>query len=146
MGKYLTCIFPPLNISPYFLKWVWVKHKFLIWLAPHSNNPTNIIDYEHLLALLAHFQIPSIKSCFHQHDLMFLFKTFHGQIASPELVAQFSLSAPSRRFRKPQLWSIPFARVSTVKTSMFRRIRATCNAFLASDSSIDFFISVICIV
>lgn len=115
-----------------------VQYKFLIWLASRSNRPTNNLDYEHLLA---HFHIPSIKSRFHQHDLMFLFKIFRGQIDCPELVAHFPLSAPSRRVRNAQLWHIPFARVNTVKNSMFRRIPATCNALLTSDSATDFFTS-----
>ena len=101
-----------------------VQHKFLIWLASRSNHPTKNLEYEHLLA---HFQIPSMKSRLHQHDLMFLFKIFHGQIDSPELLTHFALSAPSRRTRNVQLWHIPFARVNTVKNSMFRRIPAICN-------------------
>ena len=88
-----------------------VQHTFLIWLASRSNHPTNNFAYEHLLT---HFQIPSIKSRLHQHDLLFLFKIFHGQIDCPELVKHFSLSAPSRRTRDNKLWHIPFARVNTI--------------------------------
>ena len=113
-----------------------VQHTFLIWLASRSNHPTNNFAYEHLLT---HFQIPSIKSRLHQHDLLFLFKIFHGQIDCPELVKHFSLSAPSRRTRDNKLWHIPFARVNTIKHSMFIRIPTTCNALLTSNSSIDFF-------
>ena len=115
-----------------------VQHTFLIWLASCSNHPTNRLDYEHLLT---HFQIPSIKSRLHQHDLLFLYKIFHGQIDCPELVAYFPLSAPSRRIRKVKLWHIPFARVNTIKNSMFIRIPTSCNALLTSDSSVDFFAS-----
>ena len=113
-----------------------VQHEFLIWLAARSDHPTNNLDYDHLLN---HFQIPSIKSRFQHHDLMFLFKIFHGQIDCPQLVTRFSLSAPSRRNRNARLWHIPLARVNTVQHSMFLRIPATCNALLSADSSIDFF-------
>lgn len=113
-----------------------VQHKFLIWLASRSDHPTNCLDYEHLLS---HFQVPSIKSRFHQHDLMFLFKIFHGQIDCPQLVTRFSLSAPSRRVRNIRLWNIPPARVNTVKNSMFGRIPNSCNALVAANSTVDFF-------
>ena len=115
-----------------------VQHTFLIWLASRSNHPTNHFDYERLLT---HFEIPSIKSRLQQHDLLFLFKIFHGQIDCPELVNYFPLSAPSRRIRHIKLWHIPFARVNTIKNSMFVRIPASCNALLNSDSSVDFFTS-----
>ena len=115
-----------------------MQHKFLIWLASRSNHPSNNLDYEHLLA---HFQVPSIKSRFHQHDLLFLFKIFHGQIDCPELLSHFPLSARSRRSRNSQLWHIPFARVNTVKNSVFNRVPASCNALLSSNSSSDFFAS-----
>ena len=115
-----------------------VQHNFLIWLASRSNNPSNDLRYEHLLA---HFKVPSIKSRILQHDLTFLFKIFHGQIDCPELVSLFPLSAPCRRSRSSRLWHIPFARVNTVKNSMYHRIPLSCNALLASNSSTDFFTS-----
>ena len=114
-----------------------VQHCFLIWLASCSNHPTDNLDYDHLLA---HFQVPSIKSRLHQHDLLFLYKIFHGQIDCPELVNLFPLSVPGRRTRNIHLWHIPFSRVNTVKNSMFTRIPITCNALLSSHPSIDFFL------
>ena len=114
-----------------------VQHTFLIWLASRSNHPTNNLDYEHL----SHFQIPSIRSRFHQHDLLFQFKIFHGQIDCPKLVNLFPLSAPSRRTRNTHFWHIPFSCVNTVKTSMFTRIPTICNALLTSNTAIDFFTS-----
>ena len=89
-----------------------IQHSFLIWLACSSNQNSFNLSYDHLLQ---HFNVPSIKARFIQHDLMFIHNVFHDRLDSPQLLSHFHLSAPARRNRSPSLWHVPFARVTTVK-------------------------------
>jgi len=118
-----------------------IQHKFLIWLACTSNKPCHNLEYSNLLA---HFQVSSIKSRFVQHDLMFIYNVFHGRLDSTRLVDSFSLSAPARRTRSPNLWYIPFGRVNTVQNSPFRRIPTVCNSLLTVQADVDFFCARFC--
>ena len=115
-----------------------IQHSFLIWLACSSNHHSFNIRYDHLLR---HFKVASVKSRFLQHDLMFMYNVFHGRLDSSQLLSNFDLSAPARRTRSPSLWSVPFARVATVKNGTFCRIATRCNEFLNSSTCTDFFCS-----
>ena len=118
-----------------------VQHKFLLWLACTSDKPSQNLDYVHLLS---HFEVPSIKSRFLQHDMQFIYNIYHGRLDCTELVSLFSLSAPARRTRSLDLWHIPYGRVNTIQNSPFRRIPSTCNSFLSSRVGVDFFAATHC--
>ena len=118
-----------------------IQHSFLIWLACSSDCHSENLRYDHLLQ---HFKVPSIKSRFMQHDLMFLYNVFHGRIDCPQLLSQFQLSAPARRSRSPNLWHVPFARVETVRNGTFCRTVKRCNDLLRGDSTLYFFCSPMC--
>ena len=115
-----------------------VQHKCLMWLASCSDKRSDNFDY---LVLLSHFKVRSIKSRFVQHDLMFLFHVHHARLDSTVLLGAFGLNVPGRSTRSSVLWHVPRARVNTVQRSLYTRIPSTCNSFLQSDSSVDFFTS-----
>ena len=115
-----------------------VQHKFLKWLAFRSDRPSSDLGYE---ALLAHFNMSSVKSIFIQHDITSLYNVDQGRIDCPQLVSTFNLCAPQRPTRNPPLWSIPFARVNTVLRSPLCRVPTHTNSFLSSCPSSDFFAS-----
>lgn len=115
-----------------------VQHKFLLWLAFVSDRSCTAMGYD---ALLAHFNMYSLRSRFIQHDIMFLYNVLHGRIDSMNLVSTFGLSVPPRPTRNPSLLAIPFARVNTVLRSPRCRIPTHVNSFLKSCPSIDLFTS-----
>ena len=115
-----------------------VQHKFLKWLASNSDRPIDSVDYH---VLLSHFNVRSIRSRLAQHDLMFLFHIHRGTIDCPDLVSAFGLSVPQRLTRSLSLWHAPRGRVNTVQRNVFIRAPSLCNAFLRSDSTVDFFTS-----
>ena len=115
-----------------------IQHTFLIWLSCSSDRSSPNLCYDQLLR---HFDVPSIKSRFLQHDLMFIHNIFHGRIDSSQLLSNFHLSAPARRSRSPVLWHVPFARVSTVKSGLFCRVSQESNKLLHSCEHLDFFCS-----
>ena len=117
-----------------------VQHKFLMWLARHSDKPTDMADYR---SLLAHFNVRSIKARFAQYDLMFLFHIHHGKIDCSDLLAAFGLSVPGRSTRAIALWSVPRGRVNTVQRNVFTRTPSLCNSFLNCDTGVDFFTSTV---
>ena len=118
-----------------------VQHKFLIWVAPRSDRPCNDLVYQ---ALLAHFNVCSMKARLTQHDIMFLYNVHQDRIECPELVSTFRLSVPPRPTRNSSLWAIPFARVNTVLRSLLCRIPTCTNSFLRSCTSADFLASSRC--
>ena len=59
-----------------------VQHKFLLWLAFVSDRSCASMGYD---ALLAHFNMYSLRSRFLQHDIMFLHNVLHGRIDSMHL-------------------------------------------------------------
>ena len=107
---------------------------FFIWLSCSSDQNSPNLSHDQLLR---HFDVPSIKSRFLQHDLMFIHNVFHGRIDSSQLLSNFSLSAPARRTRSPVLWHVPFARVSTIKNGLFCRVPQECNRLLHSCEHLD---------
>ena len=118
-----------------------VQHKFLMWLARCSDKRSDNLDY---MALRTHFSVRSIKSRFVQYDLMFLFHIHHARLDSTVLLGTFGLNVPSRVTRNSVLWHVPRARVNVVQRSLFTRTPSTCNSFLKSDSTVDFFACTSC--
>ena len=114
-----------------------VQHKFLIWLAARARGTDGVSDLDYH-SLLAYFSVTSLESRRNQFDLVFLKSLFSGTTDSSFLLSCFSLSA-RRLTRKPSLFYVPFARVSTVKTGMFVRLAVSANRFLDLNQNVDFF-------
>ena len=114
-----------------------VQHKFLIWLAARARGTDGVsnLDYH---SLLVYFSVTSLESRRNQFDLVFLKSLFSGTTDSSFLLSCFSLSA-RRLTRKPSLFYVPFARVSTVKTGMFVRLAVSANRFIDLNQNVDFF-------
>ena len=71
-----------------------IQHKMLMWLANHSTNPSQSLDYHHLLS---HFGVSCIRTRLVQRDLTFLHSLFSGRIKSADIVGMFGLCVPARR-------------------------------------------------
>ena len=114
-----------------------VQHKFLIWLAARARGTdgTPQLDYH---SLLAYFNVTSLEARRKQFDLVFLKSIFSGATDSSFLLSCFSLST-RRLTRRPSLFYVPFARVSTVKNGMFVRLAASANCFCDFGYHVDFF-------
>ena len=115
-----------------------VQHKFLLWLnfQIHQCGVSPSLSYPDLLS---HFNIRSLKARREQHDLMFVRNVFNERIDSPFLLQSFSLAAPARVSRHPVLLHVPFARVNTVRDSLFIRIPRATNAFIRDRCTADLF-------
>ena len=114
-----------------------VQHKFLMWLAARAGGTDRSIclEYCHLLHF---FHVSSLGARRTQFDLLFLKSIYSGRIDSSFLLASFALHVPSRPTRNVQLFNVPFARVSTVKTGTFTRLAAQANDFIARNPQVDF--------
>ena len=115
-----------------------VEHKFLMWLNAHVRQQCSSLLYHDLLK---HFNLASVSARRIHHDIMFLRNVFTGRIRSSLLLQSFSLSVPSRATRQQSrtLFSIPYARVSTVKEGMFARLPKRINSFVAKCVNVDLF-------
>ena len=115
-----------------------VEHKFLMWLNAHVRQQCSSLLYHDLLK---HFNLASVSARRTHHDIMFLRNVFTGRIRSSLLLQSFSLSVPSRATRQQSrtLFSIPYARVSTVKEGMFARLPKRINSFVAKCVNVDLF-------
>ena len=105
-----------------------------MWLAASTESRCPSLAYEELLN---HFMVPSIKSRFIRTDLLFLHKIFRNSIDSTHLVGQFGIAAPGRRLRHTGVLNVPFARVNTVKTSLFVRLPKLYNDLGSQNRTAD---------
>ena len=89
--------------------------------------------------LLTSFNIASLAQRRVQYDILFVHKTFSGRIDSSFLLQSFSLDTPVRHTRAAvhTLMHVPFARVDTVKRSVFARAPRNVNIFLAARPGSD---------
>ena len=115
-----------------------VQHKFLIWLAANARGTdgSTSVDYKHLLCS---FNVSSLEARRTQFDLIYLRNIFSGKINSSFLLGCFSLHVPRRPTRNVSLFSVPFARVSTVKMGTFVRIVTLANDFIRRNPQVDLF-------
>ena len=115
-----------------------LQHRFLMWMGAITQSPCPPMDYA---SLLQHFKTTSIRARFTQTDIMFIYSILHNRIDSTQLTSMFGLNIPGRRLRHTGLFHEPFGRVNTVMNSPAIRIPRTCNLFLQSCPSIDFFLA-----
>ena len=102
-----------------------VQHKFLMWLATHSEPSCTDLDYGRLLSF---YNIRHLYARRAQSDIMFVCKLFKGFISSIHLLDCFAIHVPARTTRAASatLFSVPSAksrwsRVNTVVNGLFVR-------------------------
>ena len=70
----------------------------------------------------------------------FMRSVFSGRLDCPDLVAMFSLSAPSRRSRRPELFHVPRGRVDSVRRGFLVRLPQLVNSLTHSYPQTDLFL------
>ena len=102
-----------------------IQHKFLMWLATHSEPSCTDLDYGRLLSF---YNIRHLYARRAQSDIMFVCKLFKGFISSIHLLDCFAIHVPARTTRAAPatLFSVPSAksrwsRVNTVVNGLFVR-------------------------
>ena len=113
-----------------------IQHKMLMWLANHSTNPSQSLDYHHLLS---HFGVSCIRTRLVQRDLTFLHSLFSGRIKSADIVGMFGLCVPARRTRGRAILREPTARVETIRAGMFCRLPRHVNEMYERVADADLF-------
>ena len=103
------------------------QHKFLVWLCGRCRLSDVSFEY---VTLLRFFGLRSLAARRLQHDLMFMRNIHNQSVDSSFLLSCFPLSVPIRALRSRPLFHVPYARVNTVKLSMFCRMPTSCNDFL----------------
>ena len=110
-----------------------IQHKFLIWLSSFKNtsNQPHSVDYKDLMQS---FNVTSLAHRRLQYDIMFIYKVHSRKVDSPFLLESFPLHVPTRLTRTSShvLFHVPFARVETVKRSVFVRAPHAINVFLSA--------------
>ena len=118
-----------------------VQHRFLLWLYHYSCGrfvPPSF-DYSHLLRT---FDVTSLESRRKQYDILFVEKMYKGRIDVPALLACFPLHVPSKATRKTErngVMNVPYARVDTVKRSLFVRAPMHINEIMFECEEVDMF-------
>ena len=101
-----------------------VQHRFLQWLQydVYAEAVPMSIGYPRLLHS---FDVTCSESRRHQDDILFVGKVCKGKIYSSELLNNFPLYAAPRSTRMTErtrgIMAVPFARVDTIKRSLFVR-------------------------
>ena len=113
-----------------------LQHRFLMWLGSRTQAVCPPLDYVSLLKL---FRCESIKSRFTRCDISYMRSVFGGRVDCTDIVAMFSVSAPTRRTRFPELFHVPRGRVDTVKRGFLIRLPHLVNSLVRSNPEIDFF-------
>ena len=113
-----------------------VQHRFLMWLASHTQPGCPSLEYDRLLAF---YEVRSLHARRVQSDVLFLTKLFRGLISSSYLLQCFGLHVPSRstRIAASTLFNVPRSRVNAVQSSLFVRVPQEVNAFISSSPSSD---------
>ena len=113
-----------------------VQHRFLMWLASHTQPTCSSLDYDQLLAF---YDVRSLRARRVQGDVLFLAKLFRGLISSPYLLQCFSFHVPSRitRIAAFTLFDVPRGRVNAVQSGLFLRVPRLVNDFITSCPTAD---------
>ena len=114
-----------------------LQHRFLMWLNSKTRAASPHLSYE---SLLKRFDCVSIRSRLARSDVMFMRSVFSGRLDCPDLVAMFSLSAPSRRSRRPELFHVPRGRVDSVRRGFLVRLPQLVNSLTHSYPQTDLFL------
>ena len=115
-----------------------VQHRFLMWLANHTNPRCPSLEYDRLLAF---YDVRPLRARRVQNDVMFLTKLFRGLISSSYLLECVGVHVPFRETRVAvfTLFDVPRGRVDTVQSSLFIRGPRSVNDFVASSPLGDVF-------
>ena len=113
-----------------------VQHRFLMWLANHTEPRCPSLDYDRLLTF---YDVQPLCARRVQCDVLFLTKVFRGFISSSYLLECFSMHVPSRvtRVAASTLFTVPRGRVNAVQSSLFSRVPRTANELIAWNARID---------
>ena len=119
-----------------------VQHRFLQWLHFYSLDqiaPLSV-DYSDLLHT---FGVTSLESRRQQYDIMFVGKIYKSSIDSTALLDSFPLYAAPRPTRGTErtrgVMNVPFARVDTVRRSLFVRAPTHVNDCVFHCQDVDMF-------
>ena len=115
-----------------------IEHKFLMWLNAQVRSQCASLLYRYLVE---HFNLVSVSARRIYHDIIFLRNVFTGKVRSSFLLHSFSLYIPRRATRQQvcTLFSIPYARVSTVREGIFVRLPKLTNRFIQKCPAVDVF-------
>ena len=119
-----------------------LQHRFLMWLGYRTQAVCPPLDY---VSLLKMFGCESVKSRFTRCDISYMRSVFGGRLDCPDIVAMFSVSAPYRRTRCPELFHVPRGRVDTVNRGFLIRLPRVVNSLVHSHTDTDFFMPSWCI-
>ena len=111
-----------------------IQHKFLIWLCARCRIQNVSFEYS---GLLRHFGLASLSARRLQYDIIFIRNIHCHRIDSPFLLERFPLAVPPRELRNWCLFNVPYARVNTVRSSMFGRVPLVSNRFLNGNRDVD---------
>ena len=115
-----------------------VQSKFLSWLSTRARGTDRSVSRDSS-SLLTVFNMMSLEARRTQSDLVYLRNVFSGRIDCSYLLGCFGLHVPSRSTRNSRLFSMPYARVSTVKSGTFTRLPALANSVIDRNPDVDFF-------
>ena len=115
-----------------------IQHKFLIWLAFNTQSPPAPPSLAYS-DLLERFKVTSLTNRRRQFDILFVCKIMMGRVDSSYLLGNIPLHVPGRATRaaSTQLLHVPYARVDTVKRSMYVRAVQRFNEFVSGCSEAD---------
>ena len=113
-----------------------LQHRFLMWLGARTQAKCPSLEYATLLKL---FGCESVRSRFTRCDINFMRSVFSGRLDCPDIVAMFSVSAPCRRTRRPELFHVPRGRVDSVRRGFLARLPQQVNSLVNSSPDADFF-------
>ena len=98
------------------------------------------LDYPDLLRT---FDVTCLESRRKQYDILFAKKLYSGHIDCPSLLDCFPLYVPPKSTRKTPrsrgIMNVPFARVDTVKRSLFVRAPMSINGLMFEWNEVDMF-------
>ena len=121
-----------------------LQHRFLQWLQYYLYSECRTVahcaDYHDLLRA---FSVTALESRRQQYDIMFIEKLYKSRIDSPELLDCFPIYAAPKSTRKTDrargVINVPYARVDTVRRSLFVRAPIRVNGILFACEDLDIF-------
>ena len=119
-----------------------VQHRFIRWLYQYTQRQPIPVDIDYY-CLLRTFDIASLGSRRQQYDAMFVAKLYKGSIDSTTLLERFPLFVAPRTTRRTDrtrgILNVPYARVDTVKGSVFVRAPTVINEVMFECNDVDMF-------
>ena len=115
-----------------------VRQKLFTWLAARARgtNGLNGMEYRNLQDF---FHVHSFAPRRTQFDLIYFRNVFFGKLDSSFLLNCFLIHVPCLQIRETSFFSVPFDRVTTVKTGTLIRLPTRASAFNRQNPTVDFF-------